>query len=274
MCIRDSGILVLSAMAGLLIVVFRAEVSALIPLYAVGVFTGFTLSQFGMIKHHLKLREPKWRQGLAINVLGCIATAVVLGVVVVSKFTIGAWIPVVVIPLIVMFLMRIHRHYEKIDRRLLATPDARVRRRTNTVIVLVGRVTKGSLTAIAYARSLNPDRLVAVSVVSNAEEQERITAQWAEHQIPVELLTLYSPYRELTRPILRYIDELDTEIEDDFVTVVVPEFALEHWWQQLLHNQSALVLRTRLRGRKNTIVTSVPFHADASAEPDAVPAED
>ena len=190
-----------------------------------------------------------------------------LGVVIVSKFTIGAWIPVVVIPLIVLVLRRIHRHYAKVDRRLRATPGDRVRRRTNTVIVLVGRVTKGSLTAVSYARSLNPDRLVAVSVVANPEEQERITREWEAYDIPVELTTLFSPYRELIRPILRYIDDLDSQYEDDFVTVVLPEFALEHWWQQVLHNQSALILRTRLRGRRNTIVTSVPFHADASAEP-------
>jgi hypothetical protein len=146
------------------------------------------------------------------------------------------------------------------DQRLAAAPIEKVRRRTNTVIVLVGRVTKGSLTALAYARSLNPDKLVALSVVSTPEEQERITNQWEEHDIPVDLVTLYSPYRELTRPILRYIDDLDAQNPDDFVTVVVPEFTLDRPWQQLLHNQSALVLRTRLRGRPNTIVTSVPFH--------------
>ena len=260
----SNGVLALSAMAAALIVVFRAEVSGLIPLYAVGVFTGFTLSQFGMIKHHLRLREPNWRRGMAINILGCIATGVVLMVVVYSKFTIGAWIPVVVIPLIVLVFRRIHRHYTKMDLRLRAAPGEKVRRRTNTVVVLVGKVTKGSLTAIAYARSLNPDRVVAVSVVSNPEEQERITQQWEDHQIPIELHTLYSPYRELSRPILRYVDELDDKHDDDFVTVVVPEFALEHWWQQILHNQSALVLRTRLRNRPNTVVTSVPFHVDES----------
>ena len=129
--------------------------------------------------------------------------------VVVSKFTYGAWVPVVVIPLIVLLFLRIHRHYVKMDTRLAAAPGEKVRRRTNTVVVLVGRVTKGSLTAIAYARSLNPDRLVAVTVVSNPEEQERITQQWEDHQIPVELRALYSPYRELTRPIMAYIDELD-----------------------------------------------------------------
>ncbi|QXC59701.1 APC family permease [Aquihabitans sp. G128] len=273
----SNGVLVLSAMAGVLIVIFQAQVSALIPLYAVGVFTGFTLSQFGMIKHHLKLREPRWQVGLAINALGCAATGVVLGVVVVSKFTIGAWIPVVVIPMIVLVFRRIHRHYAKMDRRMQVSPGEKVRRRTNTVIVLVGKVTKGSLTAIAYARSLNPDRVVAVTVVSNPEEQERITQQWEDHGISLELVTLYSPYRELTRPILRYVDDIDSQHHDDFVTVVLPEFALEHWWQQLLHNQSALVLRTRLRSRPNTVVTSVPFHVDeeeeaaalAAAKPDA-----
>ncbi|MCU1497318.1 MAG: amino acid/polyamine/organocation transporter, superfamily [Acidimicrobiales bacterium] len=262
----SNGILALSAMAGLLIVVFRAQVSALIPLYAVGVFTGFTLSQFGMIRHHLRRREPRWQLGLAINAVGYVATGVVLAVVVVSKFTIGAWIPVVVIPVIVMTFRGIHRHYVTMDRRLAAEPGEKVRRRTNTVIVLVGKVTKGSLIALAYARSLNPDRLVAVSVVSNPDEQERITSQWEEHDIPVELVTLYSPYRELNRPILRFVDDLDARHHDDFVTVVVPEFALGHWWEQLLHNQSALLLRTRLRNRPNTVVTSVPFHIDEDAD--------
>ncbi len=262
----SNGVLALSAMAIVLIVAFQAKVSALIPLYAVGVFTGFSLSQFGMVKHHLKLKEPKWQRGLVINAVGCVATTVVLGVVVASKFVYGAWIPVVVIPMIVLVFQRIHRHYLRTDQRLAAEPGEKVRRRTNTVVVLVGKVTKGSLTAIAYARSLNPDRLVAVTVVANPEEQERITQQWEDHQIPVELVTLYSPYRELSRPIIRYIDELDARHADDFVTVVVPEFALEHWWQQLLHNQSALVLRTRLRSRPNTVVTSVPFHIEGDHE--------
>jgi amino acid transporter len=262
----SNGVLALSAMAIVLIVVFQAKVSALIPLYAVGVFTGFSLSQFGMIKHHLTHKEPNWQRGLVINAAGCIATTVVLGVVVASKFVYGAWIPVVVIPLIVLVFRRIHRHYLATDRRLAADPGEKVRRRTNTVVVLVGKVTKGSLTAIAYARSLNPDRLVAVTVVADPEEQARIDRQWQEHHIPVELVTLYSPYRELTRPILRYLDDIDARYEDDFVTVVVPEFALRHWWQQVLHNQSALVLRTRLRSRPNTVVTSVPFHIEGENE--------
>ncbi len=256
----SNGVLILSGMAGALIVAFKAEVSALIPLYAVGVFVGFTLSQYGMCRHHLRLREPKWAQGFAINALGCFMTGVVLLVVIVSKFTEGAWIPVIVIPVIVMLLKGVHRHYTDFDRLLEVPPEEKARRRTNTVVVLVGKVTRGSLTAIAYARSLNPDRLVAVTVVAGVEDQERINQQWEAHKIPVELVTLYSPYRELSRPILRYIDDLDDRHVDDFVTVVLPEFALQRWWQQLLHNQSALVLRTRLRNRPNTVVTSVPFH--------------
>ena len=260
----SNGVLILSGMAGLLIVFFKADVSALIPLYAVGVFVGFTLSQLGMCRHHLRLKEANWQRSLFINGLGCAMTGIVLVVVIVSKFVQGAWIPVVVIPAIVALLKAINRHYRSMDELMAVEPGEKVRRRTNTVIVLVGRVTRGSLTAIAYGRSLNPDRLVAVTVVSNPEEQERIAQQWEDHDIPVELQTLYSPYRELSRPILRYVDDIDDRHDGDFVTVVLPEFALDHWWQQLLHNQSALVLRTRLRNRPNTVVTSVPFHVDRS----------
>ena len=266
----SNGIIFLAGMAGVLIVVFRAEVSALIPLYAVGVFTGFTLSQAGMIRHHRRLREPHWRRKLGVNALGCAATTVVLLVVVVSKFTSGAWIPALVIPLIVLLFRAIHRHYARMDRALSVSPGYRARRRTHTVVVLVGRVTKGSMEAIAYARSLRPDRLIAVTVVADAEQQEAITASWEDFEIPVELRTLYSPFRELSRPIMRFIDEYDEEVEDDFMTVVLPEFVLDHWYAQLLHNQSALVLRSRLRTRPNTVVTSVPFHLRPDDEVEVV----
>ena len=256
----SNGILILAGMAGLLIVAFRAQVTLLIPLYAVGVFTGFTLSQAGMVRHHLRLREPHWQRGLAINMVGCVATGVVLLVVVISKFTSGAWIPAVVIPLIVLLFRAIHRHYARVDQALAVPDGYTVRRRTHTVVVLVGRVTKGSLEAIGYARSLRPDRLLAVSVVASPEQQEAIIADWERHGVQAELRTLYSPYRELSRPIMRFVDEYDEEVEDDFMTVVLPEFVLDHWYAQLLHNQSALVLRSRLRTRPNTVVTSVPFH--------------
>jgi amino acid transporter len=256
----SNGILALAGMASLLIVVFRADVSGLIPLYAVGVFTGFTLSQAGMIRHHRREREPGWQRGLVISAVGCVATGVVLVVVVVSKFKSGAWIPALVIPVIVFGFKAIHRHYQRIAQALEAPATYKARRRTHTVIVLVGRIHKGSLEALAYARSLHPDRLIALTVVQRTEEQEAITAAWEQRQIPVELRILYSPYRELSRPVMAFVDELDAAHEDDFLTVVLPEYVLDHWYEGVLHNQTALILRNRLRARPNTVVTSIPYH--------------
>lgn len=258
----SNGILILAGMAGVLITAFKAEVGLLIPLYAVGVFTGFTLSQAGMVKHHLRIREPHWQRGLAINAVGCVATGVVLVVVVTSKFTDGAWIPAVVIPFIVMGFRAIHRHYARVDRAL-AVPDGLVvptATRPHTVVVLVGRITRGSLEAITYARSLNADRILAVSVVADDEQDRRIHEAWERHDVPVELRTIASPYRELSRPVVRVVDDLHAECPDHLMTVVIPEFVLDHWYSGILHNQSALVLRSRLRARPDTVVTSVPFH--------------
>jgi len=261
----SNGIVVLALVASLLIVAFGGETTALIPLYAVGVFTGFTLSQYGMVHHHRTEQEKGWRRNMYINAFGSFATLVVLGVVVVSKFTIGAWIPVVLIPMVVVLFKAIGRHYDRVRRALAVPDDYRLRRRTHTVVILVGSIHRGVLDAIAYGRTLAPDRLVAVSVVKDEEEQRHITQQFRDHELPVELRTVYSPYRELTAPILQVIDELEQDWPDDFVTVIVPEFVLDHWWEQLLHNQSALLLRTRLRLRPNTVVTAVPTHLDVGS---------
>jgi len=130
----------------------------------------------------------------------------------------------------------------------------------HTVVVLVGSVHRGVLEALAYARSLQPNRLLAVTVVSDEEEQERIEREWSERKIDVPLEIVHSPYRELSRPVLRFIDELDARYDNDIITVVVPEFVVGSWWGQLLHNQSALLLKGRLLFRKGTVVTSVPYH--------------
>lgn len=256
----SNGIVVLALVAGLLIIGFGGVTSALIPLYAVGVFTGFTLSQAGMVVHHRQVREKGWKRNQVLNAFGAVATFVVLGVVVVSKFTIGAWIPVVLIPLIVMVFKAIHRHYAHVSRSIAVPDDYRSRRHRHTVIVLVGQVHRGVLDALTYARSLAPDRLLAVTVVHDEEQQAAIQQQWDHYEVPIELRTVYSPYRELSGPVMSLIDELDREWPDDIITVVVPEFVLAHWWEQLLHNQSALVLRARLRLRPNTVVTTVPIH--------------
>jgi amino acid transporter len=260
--VYSNGVLVLATLAGVLIAMFGGKTNALIPLYAVGVFLSFTLSQSGMVRHHLKERVPNWRRGMIINVVGASATAVVAIVIATTKFTSGAWIPLVVIPIIVLFFKSIKRHYVGVAERLRVTPEYKARRMNHTVVVLVGGVHRGVLDALAYAKSLAPNHLLAVTVVSDEEEQDRIERQWRERDIDVPLEIVHSPYRELARPVLRFVDELDSRYENDVITIVIPEFVVRGWWAHLLHNQSALLLKGRLLFRKGTVVTSVPYHID------------
>ncbi|MEY2436259.1 MAG: hypothetical protein QOF97_1095 [Acidimicrobiaceae bacterium] len=272
----SNGILVLSAAAALLIVAFGGKTNLLIQLYAVGVFTGFTLSQAGMVQHHRRLHEPGWKRSMVINATGAVATGIVLVVVLVSKFTVGAWIPAALIPIIVMFFRSIHGHYQRVEAALAVPPGYRVHRHTHTVIVLVGRVHRATLAALSYAESLKPDRLVAMSVVTNGEEAEAIQRQWEEYEIDVPLQVTMSQYRDLAGPVLEFVDDLDNQYDNDIVTVILPEFVLTRWWQQLLHNQSALLLKGRLLFRRNTVVVSVPYHIepDGTVEVPGDPVED
>ncbi len=192
-----------------------------------------------------------------VNGVGCVATGIVALVVVVSKFTEGAWIPAIVIPALVVGFMAINRHYRRVRRSVQVDESYHPPRRTHLVVVLVGSVHRGVIDALQYARSLAPERLLAVSVVVDDEEQEQLLQAWHDHDIRVPLHTIHSPYRELTRPLLEYLDELDAESPDDVVTVVIPEFVTP-WKQQWLHNQSAFALKARLLYRPNTVVTSVP----------------
>lgn len=256
----SNGVLVLAGLAGVLIVAFGGLTNALIPLYAVGVFTSFTLSQAGMVRHHQKLREPRWRFNAWLNGVGSFTTFVILLVVAITKFSSGAWVPIVVIPLIILLFKAINSHYKTVERGLKADVDYRARPMNHTVVVLVGSVHRGVLEALAYARSMRPTRLLAVTVVSDEEEQEKIAREWAKFDIEVPLEIVFSPYRELARPVLRFVDDLDAVRSNDIVTVVIPEFVVGSWWGQLLHNQSALFLKGRLLFRKGTVVTSVPYH--------------
>jgi amino acid transporter len=268
----SNGVLILAVGSAVLLVAFGGVTNALIPLYAAGVFTSFTLSQSGMLRRLLRLRQPGWRVRSAISLVGAATTGLVLVIVVVSKFTSGAWIPVVLIPLVVMLFKGIHRHYERLSRELHAPLDLRPRRLNHTVVVLVGGIHKGVLQALAYARSLNPNHLLAVNVVSSEEEQERMEREWAEYRIDVPLEILYSPYRELAAPIQRFLDDLDARWDNDIITVVVPEFVVSHWWEHVLHNQSALFLKGRLLFRRNTVVTSIPYHLGGREDVEAGPA--
>ena len=214
-------------------------------------FTGFTLSQAGMVVHHFRLREPRWRLSAVINGVGCIATGIVALVVVVSKFTEGAWIPAILIPALVVGFRAINRHYKGVRKAVQVDTDYRPPRRTHLVIVLVGSVHRGVhrrpvLRPLAEPREaggrLRGDRRRRAGAARRGVGRVRD---------PVPLHTISSPYRELTRPVLEYLDELDAESPDDIITVVIPEFVTP-WKQHWLHNQSAFALKARLLYRPNT----------------------
>jgi len=260
----SNGVLVLAVLAGVLIAVFRGRTNALIPLYAVGVFVAFTLSQAGMVRHHQKEREPRWRFHAVINGTGAIATAIVAMVIAYTKFLGGAWVSIVVIALIVLLFKGIKGHYDRVSASLAVTADFRPRRQNHTVVVLVGRVHRGVLEALAYAKALHPNHLVAVSVVSDEDEQEQIENEWSRFRLDIPLEIVHSPYRELSRPVMRFLDDVDARYPGGIVTVVIPEFVVGNWWSHLLHNQSALFLKGRLLFRKGIVVTSVPYHLEDS----------
>lgn len=259
----SNGVLILATAAIVLIVAFGGVTTALIPLYAVGVFMSFTLSQAGMVRHHQKQREENWRRHAIMNGVGSVATLIVLVIVATTKFTSGAWVPLVLIPLIILLFKAIRRHYLRVDRALEANLTSEMTRpRRNTVIVLVGNVHGGVVQALSYAKSLNPNYLVAVRLVDSDEEAAEANKVWLDAGFDIPLETVYSPYRELRRPLLEFLDRLDEKYENDNVTVIIPEFVVSHWWENILHNQSALRIKRWLLLRPGTMVTSVPYHID------------
>ncbi len=255
----SNGVLILSVFSALLIVAFGGNTARLIPLYAVGVFMAFTLSQAGMVVHHRKERESGWRWGMAVNGIGTVATAVVLLVVMITKFTIGAWVPIVVIPLVMSMLWVTHKHYVKVANMLRVEPEWQPATRGNTTVVLVSGVHRSSLEAIAFAKRLRPDNLVCATVCDE-EQAEHIRQDWLRFDVDAQLEVVDSPYRDLTGPLLRFLDEVSARHPNDNMTVILPELVVDRWWENLLHNQSALALKARLLFRPRTIVISVPLH--------------
>ena len=254
----SNGVIFLGLASAVLVISFGGIVNALIPLYAVGVFTGFTLSQFGMLVRHRNLKEPGWQARAFFSGVGALTTFAVAGTVVVVKFTDGAWIPAIVIPTMMAIFLAINRHYMRVRSFLKIEEGYIAPRRTHTVVVLVGSVNKGVLQAVKYAESLRPDKILAISVVGSQEDKEKLDADWAKYNMTVELEMLADDFRNLTDSILTRINQLDDEFSDDIITVVIPEFvtALRSQW---LHNQSALSIKARLLYRPNTVVTSVPI---------------
>jgi len=242
----------------------------LIPLYAVGVFTSFTLSQSGMVRHHLKVRQPHWKRGVVVNAMGAVATLVVLLIVGVTKFTSGAWVPIAVIPAIVLLFKGIKRHYTAVADSLSVDPGFKPPIKRLTVVVLAEQVDAGVLDALAYGTSIAPDHFVAATVVDDEARAQRMEKDWSEHGIRVPLEIIHSARGEFTGSVLTYIDDVQRRWPNALVNVIIPELYVEHWWQHALHNQSALVLKGRLlfRHHRGVVVTSIPYHVGDGARVD------
>ena len=257
----SNGILVLAGFAALLLVVFGGETHALIPLYAVGVFISFTLSQSGMVRHWWLLRGAGWRYRLLINGVGAVATGVVTLVIAVTKFTHGAWIVVLVIPILVAAFLAMRSHYETVAASLSLEHFEGPPQFQHTVLVLVGDVHRGVVRALAYAVTLaSPNATVrGVYVETDPARTARVEEKWTRWGLGVPLVVLTSPYRSLLSPLLDYIDQIQARGDDQMVTIVLPEFLPRKWWQHILHNQTALLVNAALLLRRNIVVADVPY---------------
>ena len=271
----SNGIIVLAFFAIVLIIAFDADVTALIQLYVVGVFVSFTVSQFGMLRHwtrHLRVeKNPVVRARMirsrVINAIGLTMTGTVLVIVLLSKFTQGAYIAIIAMGILFAIMKMIRRHYDTVSREtaLVEGEDRTLPSRVRAV-VLVSKLHKPTLRALAFAKAARPSTLEALTVSVDPEETERLVKRWEEADTGVPLKVLASPYREVTNPIIDYVRNLRRESPRDAVTVYIPEYVVGHWWEQILHNQSALRLKGRLLFTPGVMVTSVPFHLSSSSK--------
>ncbi len=270
----SNGILLLSGFAILLIVIFQASPTRLIQLYIIGVFVSFVCSQTGMIRHWNRLlrsttdaraRRHMYRSRV-INTIGACFTAVVLVIVLLSKFASGAWIVVVAMPVIWLTMRGIHRHYANVALELVPPQDTPVTTlpASNRAIVLVSKLHLPTLRALAYARATRPSLLEAITVEVDEAETLRLKEEWDRSGLGIPLTIIASPYREITRPVMAYVKRLRRESPRDIVTVYIPEYVLGHWWEQVLHNQTALRLKTRLLQLRGVVVASVPYQLSSA----------
>jgi hypothetical protein len=255
----SNGIIGLSAFASILLVAYAGDTHSLIPLYMIGVFVSFTLSQAGMVVHWRRLKGAGWKTSAFINGLGALVTGIVLIVVAVTKVREGAWIIMLLIPLHVFLFRSTRRHYDEVARQLSLDGWTNGTRHRNTVLVPMSGVHRAVVQALEYAKTLSPDvRALYVNIDPAATDQ--MCAQWKKWGDGVPLVVLESPYRSLMEPLLEYIDQVDASQPDDFVTIVLPEFVPARWWHHVFHNQRALLIKGALLFRPNVVVTSVPFH--------------
>ncbi|MER6780808.1 MULTISPECIES: APC family permease [unclassified Streptomyces] len=277
--VYSNGIVLLALVAVALIVAFDAQLTRLIQLYIIGVFVSFTLSQAGMVRHwrrELASRAtPKAdrihiHRRLAINAVGATLTAVVLVIVLLTKFTHGAWLVVIAMPLLFFGMKGVRRHYDRVSAQVTVAPGVKPRKPSrHHVLVLVANVQAPTLKALGYAQALRPDTLTAVTVAADEEEGRRLREAWAEHDPGVPLKILHSPYREVVGPVLAHVQELAAAEGTDMLSVVIPEYVVGHWWEQPLHNQNALRLKARLLFMPGVAVIDVPYLLESArpAEP-------
>jgi amino acid transporter len=268
----SNGIVLLAFFAMVLILAFHAEVTRLIQLYIVGVFISFTLSQTGMVRHWTSLLRTETDQSArrrmmrsrAINAFGLAMTGTVLVIVLVTKFVRGAWIALAAMAVLYVLMRRINRHYERVRLELVPTDEHVVQPSRIHAIVLVSKVHSPTLRALAYAKATRPHDLTALTVSVDPGDTYELQAEWDRRGIDVPLTVVDSPFREVTRPILDYVKRIRLSSPRDVVTVFIPEYVVGHWWEQLLHNQSALRLKTRLLFQPGVMVTSVPYQLRSS----------
>ncbi|WP_445009378.1 APC family permease [Sphaerisporangium rufum] len=272
----SNGIVILATMAGLLVYAFQADTTRLVQLYIVGVFVSFTLSETGMVRHWNRLlttetdarKRATMKRARVINAFGGAVTGLVLIVVLVTKFTHGAWIACAAMAVLFTMMRGIRRHYDKVAAELTVPEDSQVDESMlparNHAIVLLSKIHKPTLRALSYARATRPSKLEAITVGVDLAEARQLQREWEERGIPVPLKVLDSPYREITRPVLEYVKSLRRRSPRDVVTVFIPEYVVGHWWEHLLHNQSALRLKGRLLFQPGVMVTSVPWQLASS----------
>lgn len=258
----SNGIMGLSAAAILLLVLFKGDTHLLIPLYAVGVFLSFTLSQGGMVVHHLREREKGWQKSIIFNFFGACTTLVVLIVIAATKFKSGAWMVILLIPILVIFFRSIHSHYLAVGKELSLVgvmPPGRIEPIKHTVIVPISGIHRGVISALRYAISISND-VRACYVELDEETTEKIKIEWNRWAHEVPFVVLKSPYRSVIRPLLDYIDDVEAATHGDVITVIIPEFVTPKWRHHILHNQTAFLIRAALLFRPHKVVTSVRYH--------------
>jgi hypothetical protein len=258
----SNGIIILSVLAGVLLFIFGGDTHALIPLYMIGVFISFTLSQAGMVIHWRKLRTPGWRTSAAINAFGAIVTAIVLLIVATTKAFEGAWIVLVMIPILVVMFEATRRHYDQVASELTLRDWRPEPAGHHTVLILIGGIQRAVVTALQYGRTLSPD-VRAVYVDIDPAATETLRQQWGEWGQGIPLTVLPSPYRSLIGPVLEKVEQLRRDDARGYVTVILPEFVPRRLWHHLLHNQHALLIKGALLFKPNVVVTSVPYHLGA-----------